>query len=294
MRVTLQAIPPFNFTTVLDSHGWVQLAPFGRGEDDTLTYVAQLDSGRVVEVLARPAETGVEVEVMDGLTAGEQAQIAQMANWMLGLAQDFSAFYALAHTEPKLAHVEQNAQGRMLRSPTLFEDVVKTILTTNTTWSGTKRMTAALARQYGAALPADETRYAFPRPERLAAADPDALRQEAKLGYRAPYVRELGERVARGELDLEGLKDPALPTAEVRKQLLAIKGVGGYAAATLLMLLGHYDAVPVDSWARKLVSHEWYDGQPVGDAAVEEAFARWGPWKGLVYWNWKWAYHGEG
>jgi 3-methyladenine DNA glycosylase/8-oxoguanine DNA glycosylase len=294
MRVPLQAIPPFNFTTVLDSHGWVQLTPFGRGEDGALTYVAQLDSGRVAEVVVRAAGTGVEVAVGDDLTSGEQAQIVQMATWMLGLAQDFSAFYALAHTEPKLAHVEQNAQGRMLRSPTLFEDVVKTILTTNTTWSGTKRMAAALAQHYGAALPADGTRHAFPRPERLAAADPDALRQGAKLGYRAPYIRELGERVVSGALDLESLKDPALPTAEVRKQLLAIKGVGGYAAATLLMLLGHYDAVPVDSWARKLVSHEWYGGQPIGDAEVEEAFAAWGPWKGLVYWNWKWAYHGEG
>lgn len=293
MRVTLHAVPPFEFTTVLNSHGWVQLAPFAKDEDGALTYVAQLDTGRVVEMVSRGITDGVEVEVAAQLSAAEQAQVTRMATWMLGLDQDFSAFYALAHQEPKLAHVEANAQGRLLRSPTLFEDVVKTILTTNTTWGGTKRMTAALVQQYGAVLPADGTRGAFPRPERLADADPDALRKQAKLGYRAPYVRELGERVASAELDLERLKDPELPTSEVRKQLLAIKGVGGYAVANLLMILGHYDAVPIDSWARKLVSHEWYGEQPIGDAEVEQAFAHWGRWKGLVYWNWKWDYQGE-
>ena len=129
---------------------------------------------------------------------------------------------------------------------------------------------------------------AFPTPASVAASDPDTLRNTTKLGYRAPYIHELADAVAAGRLDLERLKDPAMPTAEVRKRLLAIKGVGGYAAANLLMILGRYDFIPIDSWAMNQVSQEWYGGQPVGPKEVEAVFERWGEWKGLVYWWWDW------
>ena len=79
-----------------------------------------------------------------------------------------------------------------------------------------------------------------------------------------------------------------MPTLELRKHLLALKGVGEYAAAHLLVLLGRYDFVPVDSWAVTVVSHEWHGGEPVGKAEVEAAFEPWGEWKGLAYWFWDW------
>jgi 3-methyladenine DNA glycosylase/8-oxoguanine DNA glycosylase len=294
MRLTLSARPPFSLPAVVGSHGWIRLAPFG--EDDRtggLTYVGQLDSGRVVEMLIQEAEGGVNVEVDSPLSEAGQAEAARQVEWMLGLGQDFSTFYALAREEPKLAHVEERAQGRVLRSPTLFEDTVKTILTTNTSWAGTIRMVKALVSQFGVPLPADPTRHAFPTPDQLAATDQETLRSAAGLGYRAPYVLELARSVVSGTLDLEGFKTAGIPTPQLRKQLLAIKGVGEYAAANLLMLLGHYDFVPVDSWALKMVSHEWYGGEPVGQAEVEAAFEHWEEWKGLAYWFWDWSYTGE-
>jgi 3-methyladenine DNA glycosylase/8-oxoguanine DNA glycosylase len=187
-----------------------------------------------------------------------------------------------------LARAEEKAQGRVLRCPSLFEDVVKTILTTNTLWAATRRMTANLVDQYGDPLPADPARRAFPTPGRLARTTEARLRSKTRLGYRAPYVLELARAIASGKLDLEALKDEALPTADLRKRLLAIKGVGNYAAANLLILLGRYDFLPVDSWALKMVSQEWHDGKPVGPAEVEAAFERWGKWKGLAYFNWDW------
>jgi 3-methyladenine DNA glycosylase/8-oxoguanine DNA glycosylase len=128
----------------------------------------------------------------------------------------------------------------------------------------------------------------------LAAADEETLRSTVRLGYRAPYVLGLAQAVASGALDLESLKTADIPTPELRKRLLAIKGVGGYAAANLLMILGRYDFIPVDSWAFKIVSHEWYHDEPVGQAEVEAAFERWEEWKGLAYWFWNWSYGSEG
>ena len=65
--------------------------------------------------------------------------------------------------------------------------------------------------------------------------------------------------------------------------------MGSYAAANLLILLVRYDFLPVDSWALKMVSNEWYGGEPVGPAQVEAAFERWGKWKGLAYFVWDWS-----
>jgi 3-methyladenine DNA glycosylase/8-oxoguanine DNA glycosylase len=154
-------------------------------------------------------------------------------------------------------------------------------------------MVEALVVNYGSPLPEDEALRAFPSPERLAAVDVAALRTTARLGYRAPYVVELAQSVVSGTLDLESLKTTALSTPDLHKHLLSIKGVGAYAAASVLMLLGRYDFVPVDSWARKLVSHEWYNGESVSKAQIEQAFERWGEWKGLAYWFWDWTYTEE-
>lgn len=290
MRLELFARPPFSLQQVINSHGWPQLAPFlwdrTAGE---LRRVERLASGRVVELRFDQASDGAVVEVNADLTAAEEAELAAKAQWMLGLEQDFSAFYAAVCHEPKLMQAKAQAKGRVLRSSTLFEDVLKTIATTNTTWGGTIRMIDALTRLYGDPLPADPTRRAFPTPERLAGVDVDDLRAKVKLGYRAPYVQALAQAVATGALDLEALRHSDLPTPELRKRLLAIKGVGGYAAANLLIILGRYDYVPVDSWAMSQVSREWYGGQPVGQKEVNAAFERWGEWKGLAFWCWEWS-----
>jgi len=294
VRLTLSARPPFSLPSVVRSHGWVQLVPFGEDErSGALTYVGQLDSGRVVEMRVQEASGGVSVEVDGPLSEAERAEVAQKVEWMLELNQDLTTFYALVRGEPKLAHVTERAQGRILRCPTLFEDTIKTILTTNTAWSGTIRMVEALVSQFGDPLPADPSRHAFPTPDRLAATDEETLRATARLGYRAPYVLELARIVASGTLDLESLKTTDVPTAQLREQLLAIKGVGAYAAANLLVLLGRYDLIPVDSWALKMVSHEWYGGEAVGHAEVEAIFDRWGEFRGLAYWFWNWSYASE-
>lgn len=290
MRIELPARPPFSLQQVITSHGWPQLAPFlwdqSSGE---LRRVERLASGRVLELRFDQAMGGAVVEIDGDLLATERAEVEAKVQWMLGLDQDFSDFYAAASGEPKLARAEAQAMGRVLRSPTLFEDTVKTIATTNTTWGGTIRMIDALVRLYGDPLPANPARKAFPTPEQLAGVDGDSLRADVKLGYRASYVLALAQAVASGALDLEALKDSGLPTPELRQRLLAIKGVGGYAAANLLVILGRYDYVPVDSWAMSQVAREWHGGQPVGEKEVNTAFERWGEWKGLAFWCWDWA-----
>ena len=294
MQLFLKAHPPFSLTAVALSHGWIGLAPYQFDPDTSqLSYIDRLSSNKVVELCIQQTGDSVRVDTNEELIPTERLEVKRKLTWMLGLEQDFSTFYALASQEPKLARVKEKAQGRLLRCPTLFEDTIKTILTTNTTWNGTIRMVEALVQEFGDPLPTKPNLHAFPTPEHLAAADDQTLRKITRLGYRTPYVLELAQKVSSGMLDLEALKTANIPTSELRKRLLAIKGVGSYASANLLMLLGRYDFLTVDSWAFKIVSHEWYHGEPISSREVEQAFERWGEWKGLAYWFWEWAYPGE-
>ncbi len=325
MKFTLAARKPFNFTSVINSHGWRQLAPFSYDENThMLGYILQLSNGRVIELKLRDADDGVQVET-DKLNKSERTEVKDKINWMFGLDMDFSSFYAAARGEPKLARAKKRSLGRVLRSPTVFEDVVKTILTTNTLWAATRNMTRKLVDNFGAPLlsagrvvlsdseartlapgahrlicqanqasvpgSAGVETKAFPTPASMAASSPEFLKEAVRVGYRAPAIHQLAVRVASGQLDLESLKTSGLGTLELRKELLTINGVGPYAAANLLMILGRHDFIPIDSYALKMVSHEWYKGKPVTAREVEKRFEKWGEFKGLAFWFWDWAYN---
>ncbi len=288
----LSARKPFNFLSVVNSHGWLQLAPFAFDEAaQTLAYTDRLASGRVLEYRMRAADDGIEVRVPDGLGRSERDEIAAKVSWMFGLNLDFSGFYKASRGEPKLRRARRLARGRVLRSPTFFEDVLKTILTTNTLWAATKRMNLNLIAAFGEEDHSAGTR-AFPLPERIAASSQKFLREVVRVGYRAPAIHELAQRVSAGDLDMESFKTSSLPTLELRKELLKIRGVGPYAAANLLMLLGRSDFIPIDSYALKMVSHEWYRGRPVTQKQVERRFEKWGEFRGLAFWFWDWKYNG--
>lgn len=292
MQFQLPAHPPFRFHSVIKSHGWVQLAPFGFDEESmTLSYIDRLSNGRVLSYQITELDDGVNVKT-ERLSNEEHKEVSKRVTWMLSLDKDFSAFYSLIAREPKLLHVEKKAQGRALRCPTLFEDVVKTILTTNTLWATTKRMNLYLIAQFGPHRDDDPELRVFPSPGDIAASSPEVLREKARVGYRATSIYEVAFRVASGELDLETLKTSDLPTLELRKELLKIRGVGPYAAANLLLILGRGDFIPIDSWTLKLVSHEWYGGKTIEPKQVEERFEKWGEYKGLAFWFWDWIYKG--
>ena len=77
---TLAARPPFNFNSVVKSHGWLQLAPFQYDEArHALRYTDQLDSGpRAGSTRFAAASAGVQVKtsgLLSGLgTQGDRAE----------------------------------------------------------------------------------------------------------------------------------------------------------------------------------------------------------------------------
>lgn len=279
----LPAPPGFSLSGVATSHGWHALAPWRwDAESGTLHRAELLPSGAVVGLEIIQGE-GLGVRADAPLGPADAAELERRVRWCLRLDEDLSEFAALCAADPALCAAVLPSGGRLLRCPTLWEDVVKTILTTNTTWAQTTAMAARLVAVLGAPHPAAPALRAFPTPEAVAAGE-EALTGQVRLGYRNASVLRIAREVASGALDLEALRESALPTAELRRELLRLPGVGPYAAATLLMILGRYDELGIDTELRAHVRRKYFAGQAVAEARLREPYERWGRWRYLAYW----------
>ena len=138
------------------------MAPFSETTDKGLAYVIRLNTGKVLLFEVHANGDVLRVNSTELLTDTEQTDLSQSIAWMLGMDQDFSEFYAVARTEPKLTRMVERKAGRVLRSPTLFEDVIRTILTTNTLWKHTLRMCRELTTRYGDPTSCDPDLHCLP------------------------------------------------------------------------------------------------------------------------------------
>jgi 3-methyladenine DNA glycosylase/8-oxoguanine DNA glycosylase len=271
---------PVDLWRTLASHGVADLPPNAIDEDArTLETTLALPRGRARTIRISAGRPGFALVEADRVGARDAVLLADAARHILRLDADLSPFYEVAQADPDLAWAATGA-GRMLRSQTVFEDVVKTICTTNCAWSATVRMTGALVSQLG--IEAPDGRRAFPAPEAMAAADESFYKETVRAGYRGAYLRTLAADVAEGRLDLEALNDPALPDDEVAARLLALPGCGPYATAHMMMLLGRYSRLILDSWTRPKYAR--LNGRKAGDRTIERRFRRYGDFAGLAFW----------
>ena len=273
---------PVDLWRTIMSHGVVDLPPMRIDEERrVLEATLTLENGTpwASEISsARQGYGGVTTRGAEP-TSTQAAALLAAVRHILRLDEDLSEFYALAAADPELAWAAAGA-GRMVRSQTVFEEVVKTICTTNCAWSATVRMVTALVENLGAA--SNEGRHAFPTAAAMAQADESFYRDVARSGYRGAYLRSLATSVAEGSLDLEQLKSVELDDDEVAERLLALPGVGPYAAAHIMMLLGRYSRLVLDSWTRPKYAR--VNGRKASDKTIERRFRRYKRYAGLAFW----------
>jgi N-glycosylase/DNA lyase len=218
-----------------------------------------------------------------------EREIMSEVRRVLRLDEDLSEFYARARRDPALVWACSGA-GRMIRSQTVFEEIVKTVCTTNCAWSATERMVGALVEHLGKRAPgapaAGSADRAFPTAAAMAEADEGFYRDVARAGYRGAYLRSLAASVAAGDLDLQQLERDSpegLSDDEVEGRLLALPGVGPYAAAHVMMMLGRYSRLILDSWTRpkyaRLVRRK-----EVSDVTIQRRFSTYKEYAGLAFW----------
>ncbi|HEV2914231.1 MAG TPA: hypothetical protein VGX92_13220 [Pyrinomonadaceae bacterium] len=283
MEISIETPEDFSFKRTVRSHGWCELLPFefdqGRWE-----LLRVLDTGERGPVTVRisSARRGVHVSIQSRLGSGARARVTRDVRHILRLDEELEEFYDAVRDEPGFDWIAREGAGRMLRSPTVYEDLVKSLCTTNCSWALTEKMVTGLVRGLG--REGADGRRAFPTPEAMARAPEKFYRDTVRAGYRAPYLKELAERVASGELDVEAWLTSELPTEELKRELKRVKGVGDYAAENLLKLLGRYDCLALDSWVRAKFARTRNGSRPPADAKIARYYSRFRAWRGLALW----------
>jgi 3-methyladenine DNA glycosylase/8-oxoguanine DNA glycosylase len=274
----------FHFRQTVRSHGWSALLPFEwEPESSSLGRVFHKDeTGGAVHVSLSQEGGHIHIRSSEKLDKRSREKILKEVGHLLRFDDDLSEFYRMAKSEKSLAWIAKYKAGRIMRSPTVFEDLVKTICTTNCNWSMTKLMTKNLVEKLGAKTSGGK--YAFPTPEAMARKRVEFYNKEIKAGYRASYLKELAEKVSSGKLDPESWLTSDLPTGELKKEMKNVKGVGEYAADNLLKLVGRYDGLALDSFLRGEFYKNHCAGEKCDDKEITGHYERFGKWRGLVMW----------
>ncbi|HEY6952690.1 MAG TPA: hypothetical protein VI758_09795 [Bacteroidota bacterium] len=284
-RMTISTPPDFSFWKTVNSHGWCSLPPFSIDREQQLLRIpCSLSGGSYAACTISQSDSKLHVRIGSRrqLSRRQREAVRGQLLQCLRLDEDLSEFHAEARKYRHYRWIPRLRVGRLLRAPTVFEDVVKMICTTNCSWALTEAMVGNLTNKLG--TPVDSSGNAFPSPETIANVNESYLRREIRAGYRSPYLLELARRVAGGDLPLETWRTSTLPTEDLYEQVLAVKGLGPYAAGNILRLLGRYDYLALDSWVRKRFSELHRNGRKASDAVIEKHYGPFGKWKGLFFW----------
>ena len=283
MELTIPTPSTFNFKRTAISHGWYDLPPFELNQESwTLTRV--IDLGRANPVTIEIGAGTRVVKVSLARDVGEQAarKITRDVRHMLRLDDDMTRFYTAVAHDADFSWIATSGAGRLLRAPTVFEDLVKMVCTTNCSWALTDKMINSLVDALG--RKSSDGRRSFPTAEAMASMSEEFYREEVRSGYRAPYLKELAQRVVSGEMDVESWLTSELPTPELKREMKRVKGVGDYAAENMLKLVGRYDGLALDSWVRGKFARTRNGARKTSDKKIERYYSRFGEWRGLALW----------
>jgi 3-methyladenine DNA glycosylase/8-oxoguanine DNA glycosylase len=275
----------FGFWPTVNSHGWCVLPPFEVDRDKRrLARLFELRDRTLAKCTMhqRSSRLALELSSESRLTKAQMNEILLQVRECLRLSEDFSEFYREARRFPHYRWIARQGAGRLLRAPTVFEDVVKMICTTNCSWALTEAMVSNLTQKLGRSF--DGGACSFPSAEAMAQVTEKDLRKHIRAGYRSPYLLELATRVAEGKLNVERWRSSDLPSDELFAEVRSVKGMGDYAAGNILKLLGRYDYLGLDSWVRAKFYELYKKGRRVSDAVIEKHYAPLGRWRGLFFW----------
>lgn len=283
MQLSVSMPRTFGFKRTVISHGWSELLPFECDHQRwTLTRTLDLQHDSPVTITVKANKRQLKVTTSRKLKKSAVTQVLRDLRHMLRLDDDMTKFYHSMKSEPEFEWIAQVGAGRLLRSPTVFEDLVKMICTTNCSWALTEKMVTGLVQNLG--RESNDGRRTFPTPEAMALMPLKFYVNEVRAGYRAPYLKELAERVASGVLEVEAWLTSPLSTPDLTRQMKEVKGVGPYAAENLLKLVGRYDGLALDSWTRAKFFSVRNNGRKATDTKIARYYARFKEWRGLALW----------
>jgi 3-methyladenine DNA glycosylase/8-oxoguanine DNA glycosylase len=282
MPLSLPTPPGYLFHRDFCSYGYFLLEPNRWNPiTRTLTRPLNLENGVATLTIAQPdgKSTPIKAKADRALSRAEKAQATRQLRRMLSL--DDTGVAEFHRLDPRW---KKSGRGRLMRSPTFFEDVVKTVTSCNVAWPSTIIMNRKLCEAFNPA---------FPTPRDLARKRPATLRARCSVGYRDKRLVELAKLAASGKLDAEWFEDPNTPDDDLHEALIALPGIGPYAAANIMQLLGRYHRLPLDSESvrhgKNILGFTGTEKQIMQQ--VDAHFAPFGPHRFRSYWFELWDFY---
>jgi N-glycosylase/DNA lyase len=257
----------FRLRSTVLSHGWVFLPPFAW---DGVNLELRVSHGRS-RAQVRVAAASPQELVLHASGPHTGTGVTAAVRWALRLDEDFTALRERAAHDPLVKKALGLGWGRLLRAPTVWEEAVRVLCTTNIQWGGTVAMMRGLVQLGGGY---------FPTPADVARFGEQRLKTEARMGYRAASLIALARDVNHG-FDLEAWKVAPPGADELESTIRSWHGFGPYATAHLLVQLGHYGRLPIDSEVRAF--HVTKSGRQLSDARIKALYAPYGEYAFLAY-----------
>ncbi|MBB6430153.1 endonuclease III domain-containing protein [Algisphaera agarilytica] len=286
MPTTLTVTPPskcFDLHRAVCSYGYFILAPNHWLIDKKVLHrPLRTSAGRLVHTVIRQRKDGkLAIQCDRDVPRKDHDTLKQQVARMFRFGEDYRGWRKV-HPQAKRRRFD-----RMFRSPSLFEDMVKTITSCNVTWRNTIVMNQRMVQHVGHG--------GFPTPEQLADFGEQRLKDLCRVGYRADRIIRLARMVADGDLDLDWFEAPAAErnSDEIYEGFLELHGFGPYAAANLCHLVGRYDKLAIDTETYRHFCLHYNVKRPKGDnaaglkrlhAKIEKHYGQFAPYQFLAYW----------
>lgn len=244
MGTRLSITPPGDYVLSRDvcSYGYFLLWPnYWDPKAGTFARVLSLDEGPSRVTMAQRGRGGALSCAFDrALSPSEKKQARAQITRMLRLDEEEAHVAAFHKADPRW---KKSGRARLFRSPSFFEDVLKTVTSCNVTWPGTLSMNRRLCEVVGKGG-------GFPGAAAVARTRPALLRTRCRVGYRDARIVELAKLFRAGKkggVDTAWFEDVSVSDDAIHAALLDLPGVGPYAAANIMQLLGRYSRLPLDT-----------------------------------------------
>lgn len=286
----LKPIPPFSFTrTVRKSTrfgaDWFLFTPFESYEQDALFTGLRLESGDEVGLRFVSEGTVYAPSIKVDIYAKKKkelnvAEIKEVVVSAIGANVDVRGFYALARSKPVLVDAVNEYFGmRVTTIPDLFTDLMFAITLQRASYGRSTQMFKCMVERYGTRLQfADKEVIIPPAPQKVDRISQTELRTNCKLGYRAEYIKEAANSIAK-ELVPSFNTLAKMSFEEAKNTLKVIKGVGTYSTEVVLP----HPALPLDSWSTKIFSQVFQLSDRDIDSLKAYVEKRFHPWERYVY-----------
>ncbi len=282
-RIEFKCPEYYDLETTCHAHGWKSLSPFSWNDSEISLEYAINYNGVSVDVMTKQIDNCIEAELFTHkkLNSTDRKKIEKMIIRSLGLNIDVGKLLSKAEKiGPAYKKLVLNGSGRLLRSPSIWEDTVKTLFTTNCTWALTKKMCESACSKIFS-HPTPNGKYPFPSPKSFLKYVPEVLQEIIPVGYRADYLWHISKSFSEKNI-FEGLEDSGFDRRQSEVIFNDLRGFGRYATTHMLILIGYYDFIPIDTEVTSFLKSEYRVRKP--ESFIKRHYKKWGD---QMWWGYK-------